>query len=103
MLVSRSGYLGEAITEGTSADPIIPNASSDSISTLVSLLDGGSSTVTHGIYAGLQSLCHSLDRPVPELRKCGSPAAAASCLLLNTVDIDHDVNVDVFDVMLTLR
>ena len=31
----------------------------------------------------------------------GSPAAAASCLPLNTVDIDHDVNV--VDVMLTVR
>ena len=31
----------------------------------------------------------------------GSPADATSCLLLNAVDIDHDVNV--VDVMLTVR
>jgi len=52
--------LGEVITEGASADLIIPNTTLDSVSTLVSLLYGGSSTVTHGVYAGLQSLCHSL-------------------------------------------
>ena len=60
MLVPRSGYLCEVITEGASADLIIPYTTLDSVSTLVSLLYGGSSTVTHVVYAGLQSLCDSL-------------------------------------------
>ena len=47
-----------------------------------------------------------IDRPVPEMGESwqlsiGSPAASASCLLLNTFDIDHDVNV--VDPMLTVR
>ena len=53
-------WLGEVITDGASADLIIPNATSDSVSTLVSLLYGGSPTVTHTVFAGLQSLCDSL-------------------------------------------
>ena len=60
MLVTRSGYLGEVITGEASTDLIIPDATLDSVSTLVSLLYGGSSTVTHIAYAGLQSLCNSL-------------------------------------------
>ena len=53
-------WLGEVITDGASADLFIPSATSDSVSTLVSLLYGGSPTVTHRVFAGLQSLCHSL-------------------------------------------
>ena len=60
-MVSRSVWLAECLTGGASADLIIPNvATEDSISTLVSLLYGGSPTVGVGVYAGLQALCHCL-------------------------------------------
>ena len=60
-MVSRSVWLTECLAGGASADLIIPNvATEDSVSTLVSLLYGGSPTVGVGVYAGLQALCHCL-------------------------------------------
>jgi len=61
LMVSRSVWLTECLAGGASADLIIPNvATEDSVSTLVSLLYGGSPTVGFGVYAGLQALCHCL-------------------------------------------
>jgi len=60
VMVSRSVWLAECLAGEAPHDLVIPNATEDSVSTLVSLLYGGSPTVAFGVYAGIQALCHCL-------------------------------------------